>query len=91
VFPGGFGTLDELFEFFALIQTEKIEAVPVILVGKRFWKGLLSWCNTQLIKSGTLIKSDLRLFKVVDTSAGVLKAIESFYHKRSSRGKRKKK
>lgn len=91
VFPGGFGTLDELFEFFALIQTEKIEAAPVILVGKKFWKGLISWCNNQLTKSGTLVKSDLALFKVVDTPSAVLKAVESFYHKKKSRGKRKKK
>lgn len=93
VFPGGFGTLDELFEFFALIQTDKIESIPVILVGKNFWRGLFSWCSGQLMKkSSTLIRTDLALFKIVDNPTEVLKAIESFYRKKKkSTSKRRKK
>ncbi len=82
VFPGGYGTLDELFEGLALIQTERINLFPIILVGKKFWGGLLDWLRETLIKKGTIILSDLSLFKVVDTARGVLNSIESFYKKK---------
>jgi uncharacterized protein (TIGR00730 family) len=79
VFPGGFGTLDELFETLALVQTERIEPIPVILVNKKYWKDLLGWFNKRLIKEGAIEKEDLKLYKIVDTPAEVLSAIKSFY------------
>lgn len=90
VFPGGFGTLDELFEALALIQTQRIKPVPVILVDKKFWKDLLTWLKDKLLKEGTLNRKDLSLFKVVNTPQEVLNAIDDFY-KRSKprRGKKK--
>ncbi|MCM8832264.1 MAG: TIGR00730 family Rossman fold protein [Candidatus Omnitrophica bacterium] len=78
VFPGGYGTLDELFEALALIQTERIEPIPIILVVKRYWQPLLEWLMKKLIKEGTLIDEELTLFKVVDTEQEVLKAISKF-------------
>jgi len=79
VFPGGFGTLDELFETLALVQTERIEPIPIILVGKAYWKGLIDWCSNKLLEEGKIEKQDLALFKVVDTAGDILSAIKSFY------------
>ena len=67
-FPGGFGTLDELFETLTLIQTGHIRKVPVVLVGKSYWEGLLSWIQkTMLMKTSNISEEDLNLFTVVDT------------------------
>jgi len=85
VFPGGFGTLDELFETLALVQTDRIEPAPIILVNKLYWKGLLGWFKERLVEEKTIEKKDLGLFKVVDTKEEVLSAIKSFY----ARGRRK--
>jgi hypothetical protein len=87
-FPGGFGTLDELFEILALIQTKRIEPVPVVLVIKKYWKDLLNWFNNELIEKGTLIKEDLNLFKIVDTPKEVLDVINIFYKKHSKKSVR---
>lgn len=67
-FPGGFGTLDEFFEIVTLIQTKKIEPLPVILYGKEFWEPLLKWFEKDLIKKfKTISKEDMELFHVVDS------------------------
>ena len=79
VFPGGYGTLDELFEALALIQTQRIKPFPVILVHKPFWKDMCSWLKDTLLKEGTLIGKDLSFFKVVDTPHEVLSQIKKFY------------
>ena len=79
VFPGGFGTLDELFETLALVQTYRIKSIPIILVNNNFWKGLLSWLKSQLLKQGSIDKKDLDLFKVVETADEIYESIESFY------------
>ena len=69
VFPGGYGTLDELFELITLIQTKKAEHVPVILVGKVFWTPLVHWLRTTLQQEYKVIaKVDLELFELVDTA-----------------------
>lgn len=84
VMPGGFGTLDELFEALTLIQTQKIGAFPIILVGTEFWSGLLDWIEDTLIKKfGSISPKDLDLISLVDTEEEVLKVIDTFYKKYS--------
>ncbi|MBQ4819159.1 TIGR00730 family Rossman fold protein [Aquimarina sp. MMG016] len=80
VMPGGFGTLDELFEAMTLIQTKKIAKFPIILVSTEFWGGLIDWVkNTLLEKFGNISPGDLDLIHVVDTPAEVLKILDKFY------------
>ena len=81
VFPGGFGTLDELFETLSLVQAQRIEPVPVILVGSDYWKDIVNWFKNRLIKDGAIEKSDVKLFKIVDTPEQVYTSIKSFYAK----------
>ena len=81
VFPGGFGTLDELFESLTLIQTKKISPFPVILMGKEFWSGLIEWLKKSLVQRGTISVSDLNLFHVVDSNEEAMKCISDFYEK----------
>jgi uncharacterized protein (TIGR00730 family) len=82
VMPGGFGTLDELFEAVTLIQTKKIGKFPIILVGTDFWSGLIDWINTVLIeKEKTVHLEDMNLIKIVDTEDEVVKALDDFYKK----------
>jgi uncharacterized protein (TIGR00730 family) len=79
VFPGGFGTIDELFEALTLIQTKKIKPFPVFLVGVEFWRGLLQWLQGTLVRAGTIAEHDLHLFKVVDDVRGIPDEIEEYY------------
>ena len=80
VMPGGFGTLDELFEAITLIQTHKIEKFPIILVGTEFWAGLIDWIKTTLLKEfGNISEKDLELINVVDTEDEVIHILDSFY------------
>ena len=72
ILPGGFGTLDELFEAITLIQTRKIKPFPVILVGKEYWKGLLDWISDTLLREKMIALEDLDIFKMVDTPEEVL-------------------
>ena len=82
VLPGGFGTLDELFEAITLIQTKKIARFPIILVGKEYWSGLWSWIKTQLLEGEQNINlEDLDLVKIVDYADEAVKEIELFYSK----------
>ena len=82
VLPGGVGTLDELFEAITLIQTKKIGKIPIILVGKSFWEGLIDWIKkTMLSKEKNISPEDLELFSVVDTSDEALTTINDFYTK----------
>ncbi len=82
VLPGGFGTLDELFEALTLIQTQKIGRFPIILVGKRYWQGLLDWIkHTMGEKQGYINPEDLDLFSVVDKPEDAVEAINAFYSK----------
>ncbi len=71
VFPGGFGTLDELFEALTLIQTAKVERFPVVLYGSEYWSGLLDWIRDRLLVEGMVSQSDLDLIQVVDTTEEV--------------------
>ena len=80
VMPGGFGTLDELFEAITLIQTHKIEKFPIILVGTEFWKGLLEWIKSTLLDGfANISPQDLNLIHLVDTADEVVKILDSFY------------
>jgi uncharacterized protein (TIGR00730 family) len=72
ILPGGFGTLDELFEAITLIQTRKIKPFPVILVGKDYWKGLLDWIGDTLLREKMIAVEDLDILKTVDTAEEVL-------------------
>ncbi|MFT6322912.1 MAG: hypothetical protein ACJAWO_000458 [Halieaceae bacterium] len=81
VLPGGFGTLDELFEAMTLIQTKKIDKFPIILVGKEFWSGLVHWLETTLLeKEKTISAPDMFLFKIVDTPEEAVLEIDKFYN-----------
>ncbi|MGB3592445.1 MAG: TIGR00730 family Rossman fold protein [Nonlabens sp.] len=84
VMPGGFGTLDELFEAITLIQTNKIAKFPIILVGTEFWSGLMDWINSTLDKKFfTISPDDIKLLHVVDTSDEAVDIINDFYKKYS--------
>ena len=63
VFPGGFGTLDELAEILTLVQTGKTRKIPIILVGKDFWEGLLNWFQNKMVKEGVISDDDFNLIK----------------------------
>lgn len=83
VMPGGFGTLDELFEAITLIQTNKIEKFPIILVGSKFWDGLIDWIKTTMLNEGNVSPKDLDLIKIADTEVEVVEILDSFYKGRS--------
>jgi uncharacterized protein (TIGR00730 family) len=85
VMPGGFGTLDELFEALTLIQTHKIKAFPIILVGTAFWQGLIDWIKDQLLGQGNISPNDLELIHLVDTADEVLSIVTQFYKGRDLR------
>lgn len=79
VLPGGFGTLDELFEALTLIQTGKSDAFPVILMGSDYWGGMVDWIKDKLLKEGMIGAADLDLIKVCDQPEEVVKIIRDFY------------
>ena len=82
VMPGGFGTMDELFEALTLIQTKKIAKFPIILVGTTFWSGLVDWIKTVLIEGEkTVSPDDLNLIKIVDSADEVVNVLDTFYKK----------
>jgi len=81
VMPGGFGTMDELFEAITLIQTNKIGKFPIILVGRKFWSGLIDWIKNTLLEEGTISSKDLDLISIVDTEDEVLEVVDTFYKK----------
>lgn len=81
VMPGGFGTMDELFEAITLIQTKKIGRFPIVLVGKKFWGGLIDWLHETLIAEGNIKEEDLNLFRLVDTADEAVEHFNKFYEK----------
>jgi uncharacterized protein (TIGR00730 family) len=86
VFPGGFGTIDELFEALTLIQTRKIKPFPVYLIGVDYWQGLVDWLRNTLLLEGTISEQDLHLFKVLDDISGIPDEIEEYYHNAHAAG-----
>lgn len=81
IMPGGFGTLDEMFESLTLIQTHKIGKFPVVLVGKEYWKGLFDWVKSTMLSHGNINEEDLELFALVDTPTEAVQVIDEFYTK----------
>jgi uncharacterized protein (TIGR00730 family) len=81
VMPGGFGTLDELFEAMTLIQTKKVGRFPIVLVGKKYWAGLIGWIRQALLVEGMIHESDMNLFSVVDKPEDAVAVIDDFYSK----------
>lgn len=80
VLPGGFGTLDELFEALTLIQTKKINNRPVVLIGKEYWEGLFKWIKESMLEmESNISKKDLDLFGIVDTAEEAYRYIDDFY------------
>jgi uncharacterized protein (TIGR00730 family) len=79
IFPGGFGTLDELFEALTLIQTHKVSNFPVILVGAAYWKGLLDWIQQALLAERKISEDDLNLLKLTDDPAEVVQLVREYY------------
>jgi uncharacterized protein (TIGR00730 family) len=86
VFPGGFGTIDELFEALTLIQTKKIKPFPVYLIGVDFWQGLLQWLQDTLLSAGMISEQDLHLFKVIDDISAIPDEIEEYYRNAGEAG-----
>ncbi len=76
VFPGGFGTLDELFETLTLVQTGRMEQVPILLFGRKFWESIVNW--DALADAGTISDEDLALFRFVETAAEAVEAIDAW-------------
>jgi uncharacterized protein (TIGR00730 family) len=75
ILPGGFGTLDELFEALTLIQTGKIKHFPVVLVGSAYWDGLLEWVRTVLVPAGAVGAADLELLQICDDPADAIRLV----------------
>ena len=82
VVPGGYGTMDEFFESITLIQTLRIRPFPVILIGKEYWSGLISWMKKQMLTDKLIDKKDLNIFKVTDNADEVIRIIKAFYKKK---------
>jgi hypothetical protein len=75
IMPGGFGTLDELFEAVTLIQTERIKSFPVILVGSAYWQGLLDWIRDRMLAEKRISPDDLDILQIIDEPADIVKAV----------------
>ena len=78
ILPGGFGTMDELFEALTLIQTKKIKSFPLILMGSEYWRGLLDWLKKNMLQEGKISPADLDLIQVVDEPEEVVKLIKKY-------------
>ncbi len=79
IFPGGFGTLDELFESLTLIQTGKVRHFPVVLFGSDYWRGLLDWMEERMLGEGKIQASDLKLLALTDDPAEACRVIADCY------------
>ncbi|HMM11789.1 MAG TPA: TIGR00730 family Rossman fold protein [Bacteroidales bacterium] len=81
VLPGGFGTMDELFEAITLIQTQKLVKFPIVLVGRDYWSGLIDWIMKVMLAEQNISQDDMEIFRLVDTAEDAVKIIEDFYNK----------
>ena len=80
--PGGYGTLDELFEALTLVQTGKTRQMPIILVHEPYWRGLIDWCRSVLVEQGMIDATDIDLVQLCNEPREVVEAIFAFYDKR---------
>jgi hypothetical protein len=78
IMPGGFGTMDELFEAITLIQTKRIKCFPVILMGSEYWKGLFDWLKKTMLRDNKISPADMELFQIIDDPAEVVKHIQKY-------------
>jgi hypothetical protein len=78
ILPGGFGTMDELFEALTLIQTKRIKSFPLILMGSEYWQGLLDWLKKTMLREDKILAGDLDLIQVVDEPEEVVKLIKKY-------------
>ncbi len=85
VMPGGFGTLDELFEAITLIQTKKIRIYPIVLVGTSYWSGLFEWIKNTMLADGKISETDLDLIHMTDDSSEVVSIIDNYYKEHRNR------
>jgi uncharacterized protein (TIGR00730 family) len=90
VFAGGFGTLDELMETLTLVQTNRINKIPVAIVGKKFWKGLFDWIEDVLVKTEKISPEDLSFYKIVDSAEEAVRHIKAHFKKHGLTGTIKK-
>jgi len=81
VFPGGFGTMDELFESLTLVQTQKVSTIPIILIGVDYWSGLVSWIEETMITHGTISEKDRELFFLTDSIEDGVAKIRAMYER----------
>ena len=84
IFPGGFGTLDEMFEALTLIQTKKIRGFPVVLVGKDYWQGMIDWLKKSVLVQGIISSEEIDLMQIVDEPEEVCAIINKRYKDRMS-------
>ncbi len=78
ILPGGFGTMDELFEALTLIQTKRIRSFPVVLMGSDYWKGLIDWLKKTMLREGKISEEDLDLIQVIDDPEHVVRHIRKY-------------
>ncbi|OPY84424.1 MAG: LOG family protein YgdH [Syntrophus sp. PtaU1.Bin208] len=78
IFPGGYGTLDELFEALTLIQTRRIKSFPVVLLGSAYWKGLMEWLSDTMLKENKILPEDLDLIRITDDPDDAVRYIQRF-------------
>lgn len=79
IFPGGFGTMDELFEALTLVQTVKVQPFPIVLFGTSYWQGLVQWMRDTMLTNGCIVEKDLDLFHLVDTPAAAAAIVLRHY------------
>ncbi len=83
--PGGFGTLDEFYESLTLIQTQKVQPFPIVMIGKEYWGGLLTWMKDKMLDENNIKKEDLNMFYVTDDARDAVHYIKEFYRKKKNR------
>jgi uncharacterized protein (TIGR00730 family) len=86
IFPGGFGTMDELFEALTLIQTRKIHNFPVVLYGTKYWKGMIDWLRGPMLGEAKIVKEDLRRLHVTDSPSEIVEIISRFQNAQKKAG-----
>jgi len=85
VFPGGFGTLDELFEAVTLVQTRRVDPFPVVLVGKDYWKGMIHWIKSTCLTAGAVDECDTEIYKVMDDPEEIVGFVNKFYDQKGGK------